>query len=212
MPCAAAVRAGGGAAGDRLQTGLAPSGRGGETAHPGTGGGGQRRDRSLARRRGRPDSREPGPTPRCRAARHGSGPGGEPPRPPNTVMFFMASQYRSGPGRPNPGLFDEQGFWDPSRPQARGGSTLAIHESRYAANPHHNKKGKIDRLAIGKSAQSIESNFRAGQSKAVHRAFVDSEEPKHAECSNALRSSVPARCFRRTVDAIHKGAGPGSNC
>ena len=25
-------------------------------------------------------------------------------------MFFMASQYRSGPGRLNPGLFDEQGF------------------------------------------------------------------------------------------------------
>ena len=105
------------------------------------------------------------------------------------------------PGRPNPGLFDVQGFWD-----------LAIHESRYAANPHHNKKRKIDRLAIGKSAQSIESNIRADQSKAALRAFVDSEEPKHAECSNALRSSVPARCFRRTVDAIHKGAGPGSNC
>ena len=91
-------------------------------------------------------------------------------------------------------------------------SSQAIHESRYAADPHHNKKRKIDRLAIGKSSQSIESNFRAYQSKAVHRAFVDSEEPKHAECSNALRSSVPARCFRRTVDAIHKGAGPGSNC
>jgi hypothetical protein len=73
-------------------------------------------------------------------------------------------------------------------------------------------RGALNKLVTGKGSQAFEAKIRQRESKAIFSVISQPQKTRHTEFSDALRSTWPPRRFKCTMDAIHKGADPGSNC